>query len=495
MFRRAASSADALSHPGIPGTDKYRVKRVPAIAVPAFAVAAGLPTAIAPDSTTATVSYAVAFTVLVALGWVRLRALTGAVRRGYAFIVGALTLWLTGDLLYDLLDRVAGPFGGVSPSDALWVSGYVLVALGLVRLTRLRAPGRLREGMLDGLAMATVVAWLFWQYQILPAIEHERMSLQVAFDVFYPFGDVLLFATTAILVLSPGSRRGPTPYLVAALTATLVGDVSISTLPTLFPALQGERLDALLLVANSLFIAALVHRDAGRIADSDAVREMRLHPARVMFLGIALMVVPILGGLNEFHTSVSRLSLIGSVVLLTSLILIRFVSVVREQERIRAALAHQAEHDQLTGLSNRPALRARLEIALLRARGYGPVVFYLDLNGFKQINDRYGHASGDVVLVEFARRLLAAVRPQDTAARLGGDEFVVLCEDLSGEADALAVADRLAALVAEPVCCGEDSYRIGVSIGMASMAETGRADADVLLATADRRMYAEKLSR
>nr|WP_296076171.1 GGDEF domain-containing protein [uncultured Actinoplanes sp.] len=468
---------------------------MPAIAVPVFAVAAGLPTAIAPGSTGAAVSYVVAFTVLVALGWVRLRTLTGPVRRGYGFIVGALTVWLTGDLLYELLARVAGPLGGVSPSDALWVCGYALVALGLVRLTRLRAPGRLREGMLDALAMATVVAWLFWQFQILPAIEHERMSLEVAFAVFYPLGDVLLFATTAILVLSPGSRRGPTPYLVAALTATLVGDIGISTLPELFPALDGDRLDALLLVANSLFVAALMHRDAGRIADSDAVRETRLHPARVMFLGIALIVLPVLGGLSHFDSAVSRLSLIGSVVLLTSLILIRFVFVVREQERIRAALAHQAEHDQLTGLSNRAALHAQLEIALLRAYGYGPVVFYLDLNGFKQINDRYGHACGDVVLVEFARRLLSVVRPQDTAARLGGDEFVVLCEDLSGEADALAVADRLAQLVTEPVHWGEDRYRIGVSIGMAAVAELARPDVDTLLATADRRMYAEKVGR
>src|SRR3954453_19098650 len=118
------------------------MRRVPVIGVPAFAVAGGLPTAIAPDSSVAPVAYTVAFTVLVALGWVRLRALTGPARSGYAFILGALTVWLTGDLLYELLARVAGSLGDVTPSDALWVSGYVLMALGLIRLTRLRAPGR-----------------------------------------------------------------------------------------------------------------------------------------------------------------------------------------------------------------------------------------------------------------------------------------------------------------------------------------------------------------
>jgi diguanylate cyclase (GGDEF)-like protein len=472
------------------------MRRVPALSVPAFAAAAALPTMIAPGSIAASVTYAGAFGALVLLGWVRLRALTGKVRRGYAFIVAALTVWLTGDLLYDALDRFAGPLGDASPSDVLWVSGYGLLAAGLIRLTGLRSPGRLREGMLDALAMATVMAWLSWQFLIMPAVEDQRLSVAMIFAIFYPFGDVLLFAAIAIMVLAPGPKRGPTPYLVAALTLTLIGDVGISILPVLFPELsstgQEAGFDGLLLIANSLLVAALVHPDAGRIADRDGGREQRLHPARVMFLGIALLALPTLAGLRTFESLISRMSLIASVVLLTSLILIRFVSVVREQERIRSALAHQAEHDQLTGLANRAALRARLEIALVRAREYGPVIFYLDLNGFKQINDRYGHAAGDIVLVEFARRLLAEVRPQDTAARLGGDEFVVLCEDLAGEDEALAVAERLAGLVAEPVRHGGEAYGIGVSIGMAAAGEIGRPDPDALLAAADVKMYAAK---
>ncbi|TDO37603.1 GGDEF domain-containing protein [Paractinoplanes brasiliensis] len=473
------------------------MRRVPAPVVPACALVAGTVSAVAPGTAVAHWSYLVAFTAFVALAWVRWRGLRGPARSGYAFIVAALSVWLAGDLLFDALTWVTDDgLGDVSPSDLLWVSGYPLLAAGLVRLTQLRAPGRLREGLLDGLAMATVVAWLFWQFIILPAAENERLSLPVVVGAFYPFGDVLLFTALAILVLAPGTKRGPTLYLVGALALTLIGDVGISTMPELFPNLsldlQLDRLDGLLLVANSLLVAAVAHPEADRIGDR-VPAEQRLHPARVVFLGVALLVLPTVAGLRHYDTTLSRVSLLVSVVLLTSLILVRFVLVVREQERIRAVLAHQAEHDQLTGLANRPALLSRLELALSETPGgnpYGPVLFYLDLNGFKQVNDRFGHAAGDFVLVEFARRLEAVLRPGDVAARLGGDEFVVLASDVHDEHDAEAMATRLRSLASDPVRRGKDLYPIGVSVGMAAAGQHHEPDA--LLAAADAKMFHEK---
>jgi diguanylate cyclase (GGDEF)-like protein len=476
------------------------MRRVPPWLVPAFAVAAGLPAAVAPGSTFAHASYLICFSTLVVLAWVRLRVLSGPVRTGYLFIVAALTVWVTGDLLYDVLDRLIGPLGDVSPSDVLWVSGYPLVAIGLVKLVRLRAPGKLREGMLDALAMATVMAWLCWQFLILPAAEHQKLSLPIVFGAFYPLGDVVLFAAAAILLLAPGSKRGPTRYLTAALTVTLIGDVCISMLPVLLPelsrAVQADRLDGVLLLANSFFVAALVHPEAGRIAEADSVREQRLHPARVVFLGIALVALPMFAGLQTVHSLLSRISLLVSIAVLTGLILVRFVLVVREQEYIRAVLAHQNQHDQLTGLANRQALQSGLDLALIRSRaqggGYGPVIFYLDLDGFKQINDRHGHAAGDFVLVEFAGRLRAGLRPGDMAARLGGDEFVVLSSNVQSPAEARAIAERLHGLVLYPVRRGEETYAVGVSIGVAAAGELDRPDTDALLAAADADMYSEK---
>jgi len=353
------------------------MSRVPAPLVPVFAALCGLPTAIWPDSTFAHVSYQLGFITLVVMGWLRLRRLHGPVRTGYLFIVVALTVWLAGDLLYDLLERITGPVEGVSPSDALWVSGYPLLALGLGRLVRLRAPGKLREGMLDALSMATVMLWLCWQFVILPSIEGQRFGVGPLAAVFYPLGDVVLFAAVAILILAPGTKKGATLYLAAALVMTLVGDVGLSILPEIFPELsrtvQADRFDGVLLVANSFFVAAVLHRDAAKVAEPDELLDQRLHPARVVFLGIALVALPMFAGLQTFDSVLSRVSLLTSIAVLTSFILIRFVLVVREQEYIRAVLAHRAQHDQLTGLANRQTLHARIDHAL-PGTGYGPVI-------------------------------------------------------------------------------------------------------------------------
>ncbi|GAA2631563.1 hypothetical protein GCM10010436_43810 [Paractinoplanes durhamensis] len=473
-------------------------RRVPAAAVPVFAALAGSVSVFAPGTNAAHIAYLTGFTVVVACAWLGLRHISGPSLGAYRLITAALTVWLVGDILYDLLDRFAGPLGDVTPSDLLWLSGYPFLVAGMVKLVRLRAPGRLREGLLDAAAMTTVVAWLFWQFLILPAVEEQTLSLPVIVGALYPFGDVMFFAATAILVFAPGSTRGPARYLVTALVLTLIGDISISLLPVVFPDLsrsgQADRFDGLLLLANSLLAAAVVHRDAARVAVPDNKTDQRLHPARVVFLGIALVVLPTVSGVHAFSTVASRVSLFISIALLTTLILVRFVSVVREQERIRSALAHQAEHDPLTGLSNRAALRAQVELELFRATGFGPVVFYLDLDGFKQVNDGYGHAAGDEILVEFARRLAATIRPGDTAARLGGDEFVVLATEVVDEAGARAFADRLRSLAEQPVRWHDETLHFGVSVGLAACGPTDRPSADALLGAADTEMYAEKVA-
>jgi len=158
----------------------------------------------------------------------------------------------------------------------------------------------------------------------------------------------------------------------------------------------------------------------------------------------------------------------------------------RTEERMR----HEAVHDPLTGLANRTLLRDRLEHALARSqreeeRSTG--VLFLDLDNFKQVNDAYGHAAGDVVLVELGRRLRAAVRPADTVARLGGDEFVVVCEEVDAE-DVLALGQRLLAAVSEPLAVAGIEYELTASIGIA----LGRTDPDTLLGDADAAVYQAK---
>jgi diguanylate cyclase (GGDEF)-like protein len=147
----------------------------------------------------------------------------------------------------------------------------------------------------------------------------------------------------------------------------------------------------------------------------------------------------------------------------------------------------------LTGLPNRAVLDDRLAQAigrLARHPGYAAVL-YLDLDGFKDLNDSQGHDVGDWVLVEVARRLTAMLRPSDTLVRLGGDEFVVVCEDVADVTDGEGIAQRMVDAVAgEWVFRGRDVV-VEVSIGVA-LTDMRTADPGALVRAADAAMYVAK---
>ncbi len=156
-----------------------------------------------------------------------------------------------------------------------------------------------------------------------------------------------------------------------------------------------------------------------------------------------------------------------------------------------AKLRHQALHDALTGLPNRRLFHARVDEALQRAAvdGTEPVVLFIDLDGFKAINDDLGHAAGDELLVAFAERLRGHVRPEELPARLGGDEFAVLLEG-GGPEVAEEVAQRLVGAVENPFSIRGRHLSVRLSIGVAPAASA--AGVEELLANADVAMYAAK---
>jgi len=169
----------------------------------------------------------------------------------------------------------------------------------------------------------------------------------------------------------------------------------------------------------------------------------------------------------------------------------------RAEQHLRdltASLAERAVRDPLTGLANRTLLEERLRGTLARDGRTGSTtgLLFLDLDGFKAVNDRYGHAIGDAVLCTVAARLSAGVRPSDTVARLGGDEFVVLAEGTTEEGLAPLV-ERLRASVSEPVEVDGLTLHVGVSVGVA-VSQAGEADPASLLASADHSMYVVKRS-
>jgi diguanylate cyclase (GGDEF)-like protein len=155
-------------------------------------------------------------------------------------------------------------------------------------------------------------------------------------------------------------------------------------------------------------------------------------------------------------------------------------------------LAHRAQHDSLTGLPNRSLALDRLQQAIRRAeRHRHPVaVMFADLNGFKPINDTFGHDFGDKVLRKTAERLKRSVREADTVARLGGDEFLVILEQCT-EDKALSAAQTLATIVEQPVATVEGPVSVTMSIGIAMYPQHGTSGRQLLRA-ADAAMYRSK---
>jgi len=155
-----------------------------------------------------------------------------------------------------------------------------------------------------------------------------------------------------------------------------------------------------------------------------------------------------------------------------------------------ARFRHLAYHDPLTQLPNRRLLEDRLEQSIRNAHRNGNqlALLLIDLDKFKPINDRHGHACGDLVLEAIAGRLRNCVRNADTVARLGGDEFVVLLPDIETAKDAILVADKIHASITEPIVAGDHHHRLGSSIGISIYPEHGN-DAGALLHRADHAMY------
>jgi diguanylate cyclase (GGDEF)-like protein/PAS domain S-box-containing protein len=163
-----------------------------------------------------------------------------------------------------------------------------------------------------------------------------------------------------------------------------------------------------------------------------------------------------------------------------------------ELRALSAVMTERAVRDPLTGLANRVLFEERLRSVLARDGRTGDTtgLLFLDLDGFKAVNDEQGHAVGDAVLRAVAGRLKAAVRPSDTAARLGGDEFVVIVE--STDAAGLdALVSRLNQSLSDAFRIGELDLAVGVSIGTA-LSVAGRTDPAALVALADRSMYDAK---
>jgi len=172
---------------------------------------------------------------------------------------------------------------------------------------------------------------------------------------------------------------------------------------------------------------------------------------------------------------------------------IAYIRDLSERRRFEESLRHQATHDELTGLPNRWLLRLQLDQALARAgRTDSQVaVLLIDLDFFQAINDSFGHATGDHLLVQVGQRLRGSLRENDTLARMGGDEFAILLPDLATVEEAVAVAGKLLLALQSPYRLQETDLHTGASLGLAFFPDDAR-DGETLLRYADMALYQAK---
>ncbi len=423
------------------------------------------------------------------------RRRAGRARRAWQLLASGLLLWLVGDVIWDAYAIRNSEPPTLSPADIAYFVAYPLMVLAIWRLLRIRSPRGNREVVLDGLALAAAGALAAWQFLVTPNAYAGMPWSERIVGAAYPLCDVLLLTALSWLAFSPGVRTRAAWLLYGFFGTTLVLDIGYALFPR-FAATDGwlDYVNSLYPTSYALLAAAALHRDAGEITTPAPTMSARLHPARVVFLAIALLTAPALDLVGVAGTPSAKMAPIAIGLLITIAVLCRFLLVVRDREAVRDQLEFQASHDGLTGLLNRHLLSDRIDHALARTSrvAAGVAVLYVDLDRFKAVNDTHGHDAGDRLLVEAAKRLLDAVRASDTVARLGGDEFAVLCEDLPERQTVFDIADRIVDTLARPFSLPDGAVAVvSASVGI-SVPEQSGASGETLLRDADAAMYRAK---
>ncbi|PWJ47728.1 diguanylate cyclase (GGDEF) domain-containing protein [Quadrisphaera granulorum] len=446
----------------------------------------------------------------------RLRAADPGADAGWWWIAAGIATWLGADVLQytgvsSSLDITAS---GVS---SVYLSAYPPLLIGLLLLTwRASAREERLGGLLDGAAVAVSLALAGLVLAVgrsLEATAGDELLGQMV-DVAFTVGDVLLIALATCLVSV--SQPRPVALIVAAATLplALLSDCLWLLVPVnsaLIGALNSLHLLCHLSWAGAAVVAARTHESRAPRPDRPAVESAALSPRRLAVLAVAGALPAVLLGTVP-HPPVGGGYggvVVGAVVLgvlVPLLVLLRLVEALRAVRTAARAVAalhqdleHQATHDALTGPANRPRVRTVLAEALgapAPAGGSTTIgLLFIDLDGFKAVNDTHGHRAGDEVLRVTAARAAAVVRGTDTVGRLGGDEFVVVLPGLESEGQLVNIARRLVAELSRPMQTEGQTVAVGASIGAAlapRRGEDGVAAADALLHKADQAVYRAK---
>ncbi len=425
----------------------------------------------------------------------------GRMRVAWRLLAVSNVLWLGGETawaVYDLFRTGGAPVPSVA--DICWMLRYVVALAAILIALRVGSLLRGASAFLDALLVAVGVAALGWRLFIDPLVPGTWTVAAVA-TFAYPVFAVSI-VSVLIGVLLTGHRRVPVSMLLvcAAFGVSAVGDAGFSYLVagnSYSVAFAGASwLNMFWQAAAVLLCLAAVlaaHKREGAADGLELDRDMAMLPAVVAVItvgGLAFADEAPAGRLNALTLGVTALMVAGLV--------LRQSMALRDRTRMADELHQAAITDGLTALYNRRFMEEMLRIEAERAvRNRTPLsLILLDLDRFKNINDEYGHAAGDAVLVQTADRLRGATRSSDVTARYGGEEFLCLLPDTAENA-ALKVAEQLRSVMCSTpvVVTGGSATVLTASLGVATVEPSdsqSTVDVDRLFNAADQALYRAK---
>ncbi|MEV6301961.1 GGDEF domain-containing protein [Actinoplanes sp. NPDC051861] len=400
---------------------------------------------------------------------------------GLALLVAAQVAWPA-----HVRDGHLGAAGTGGPDLTLSVS-HGLFLIGTAMAVRRRMAADI-SGILDGALLGLCAGGPVWVWVIQPHLSPavtgmgQMLLLVDVLTLCCVIGGFVRMSTAR------GPGRGPMLYLLATGALTLVA-ISLGATT----AGQENRWAAGLWLVAFLTLAAgpLLPGAYAVTEPADAGARPR-DRANLGWFAAALSVNPLISAVQILRGSDSAdLLLAVGTLMVIPLVLFRIRGLTVQRERAERTLAYQASHDELTGLRNRRHVLADIETALAALRRGeigGLTVLLCDLDGFKPVNDRYGHQVGDEALQAVAARLRTVTEPGDTVARLGGDEFLVVRR----EATAGDLRERIEQALREPMDLTPGPVTLGVTIGTACAGPGDTIDREALVARADAAMYTGK---
>jgi diguanylate cyclase len=417
------------------------------------------------------------------------RALTRQKGRQASLALGAgLLAWALGNVIWAVESAPSTP----SLADVFALCFYPLVGVALILLVRSEVAHLRPSAWLDA-AVAALGAATICSAFALDSVGRtfSGTPASVTIDLAYPVGDIVLFALALAVVVAVPRRQGCTLLFAGGCALMAAGGV-VSLHPISSGAQEaGAPLDLLWLAAMAAMTASLWVRPRS----SQAAPFLNKVP-RVVILTLVMAACPLillLGNLERVNAI--ALGLAGATLVAGA---VRMAVALREQRSLNESRRHLAVTDELTGLGNRRYLLDELEQALSAlpeggSQATGLALLLIDLDHFKEINDSFGHQTGDALLRQIGPRIRQVVRRNDLVARLGGDEFAVLLYGADAF-KATAVARRITTLLEQPIDVSTASLHVGASIGVA-LAPEHATTADGLIHCADIAMYRAKNDR